>query len=131
LTDRGAVFSPSGERLALGSMQGDVRFVASASGKELGRLQAEKKLPLSLAYSPDGKVFASAGEDGVHLWNAKTHEAIRSLPGAGDEIVKVVLSASNALVVGKKTGQLHSLTGPGPPRELDLPFDILHSSILS
>lgn len=40
------------------------------------------KAPLTVAFSPDGKRFASAGEDlSIRIWNAQTGEQIRVLKG--------------------------------------------------
>ncbi len=131
--DRGVAFDPAGDRIALGSSKGEVLLMATRSGEELKRFQAENKPPRSLAYSPDGKQFASAGDDGVHLWNAATEQPIYNLPGLGGDAIRLVVlsSAGKVLIAGNKSGQLHTLTGAKPPRELELPFHILRAATFS
>ena len=132
LGDRGAMFSPNGDVLAIGTWKGDVRLLATGSGKTLGQFHAEKRLPLALAFSPDGKRIASADAKAVHFWDGKTHTALGGLPGADDPIRYGVLSpAGKALVVRKESGSLHDLADKAPPRDLDIPFETLFSAAFS
>jgi WD40 repeat protein len=66
--------------LAAGDQYGAICFWDTADWREIRRLKAHTKGVRSLAFSPNGKFLASAGEDGLlSLRNADTGEEIRSL----------------------------------------------------
>jgi WD40 repeat protein len=76
---RSLAFSPDGRVLALacGDFEpkpgnpswGDVRLWDAAAGKEGPPLRAGKAFLMAVAFSPDGKALAAAGEDGkIVVW---------------------------------------------------------------
>lgn len=61
----------SGERIAFGSQNGDVRVIGT-DGEEIKVLAPHDGPVLSLALSPEGDILASGGSDGViRLWETK------------------------------------------------------------
>jgi len=84
--DASLAFSPDGKRLALGSSYYD-EVIRVWDSETLELVYAQKKpsgiSPAHcLAFSPDGATLAVAGHHGdVALWNAKTGQADRTLPG--------------------------------------------------
>ena len=77
-------FSPAGPRLVVGGLDGQIRFLDLETDREVLRIAAHKQGISSLAFSPDGKLLASAGgyrTDDIRLWNTGTGELVGSLPG--------------------------------------------------
>ncbi|MHC4176624.1 MAG: WD40 repeat domain-containing protein, partial [Planctomycetota bacterium] len=80
---RGVAFSPNGQLLAL--WEGDlVRLWDLANEKQQSALKCPSEGLVSLAFSPDGKLLATAPAEGdgtVTLWNVASQAQAASLPG--------------------------------------------------
>jgi WD40 repeat protein/serine/threonine protein kinase len=61
-----------------------------------------------VVYGPDGKVLASAGEDGVVIiWDAATHNKLRVLPGEGESVTALAFHPDGKqLAAGGATGDI-------------------------
>jgi WD40 repeat protein len=73
--DTGAVyalaFAPDGETLAVGSMDGAVKFWNIRARREVATLKAHDSVVCSLAFSPDGRTLATISVDQtMRLWRA-------------------------------------------------------------
>ncbi len=85
----GLVFSPDGKTVATWAGGHSVRFWETASGRRLGEIESEQSLFNTLAWSPDGRLVASAGTaqqrgepNGpglVRFWDAATRKEVRTL----------------------------------------------------
>jgi WD40 repeat protein len=77
---QGLAFAPRGGLLAtVGRWNNDIRLLDPATGKEVYFLLV-KQPPSVLAFSPDAKLLASAGQSGdLRLWEAGTGKALHSL----------------------------------------------------
>jgi WD40 repeat protein len=65
------VFSPHGDRLAIGHYSGSVTLWDVPTGTLVQRYAGHAKAVAGIAFSPDGKLLATAGRDGiVSLWPA-------------------------------------------------------------
>ncbi len=75
-------FSPDGRLAALGSQNGTIHVVETATGAELGKFAAGSRLN-SLDFSADGRRLASGGDDGLALiWDTAELSKKSMLAGA-------------------------------------------------
>ena len=66
-------FDPTGQRIATGSEDQEIRLWDAATGAPSAVLQGHTGPVYGVAYSPDGRLLASAGGDEtVRLWNPRT-----------------------------------------------------------
>ena len=77
-------FSPCGRTLAAASGDSRVKLLEADNGREIvafigGDTSAVNQLS-SVAFSPDGKLLATAGASHVLIWDLLTHECIRAIP---------------------------------------------------
>jgi WD40 repeat protein/beta-lactamase regulating signal transducer with metallopeptidase domain len=80
-------FSPGGQTLASGSLDGKIVLWDVASGKSLQEVWSHQGAVTSLAFSPDSRTLASGGADAtLNLWDTKlrpTPPLLTFLPGHG------------------------------------------------
>jgi WD40 repeat protein/serine/threonine protein kinase len=119
-------FSPNGHWLATGGEDGQVSVVEWATGKVILNRQEHKKAVTALAFSRDGKILASAGDQTVKVRDTKSwrveERAIAEAPGL---LCDLAFSADGKRMVGisrdvvkvwdVRTGQ-ELLTLRGAPR---------------
>ncbi|MDD5371066.1 MAG: WD40 repeat domain-containing protein, partial [Anaerolineaceae bacterium] len=76
----GFSFSSDSSRIALGGATGKIFIYETESGKLLQTLAGHEEDVTSLAFSPDGAILASGGQDGaIRLWDIKKGGEMRLL----------------------------------------------------
>jgi WD40 repeat protein len=88
-----ALLSPDGEVVAsighepASMIQSRIKLWKAATGEVIRSLAGDRGMIQVLAYSPDGKRLASAGQQGVTLWNIATGAEVLMFKGHQDAIV--------------------------------------------
>ena len=63
-------FSPDGRLLAIGLENGEILFRDLASNRELARLRGHSKRVADITFTPGGRSFVSASNDGtIRFWD--------------------------------------------------------------
>ncbi len=96
------VFSPNGKALA--SAGNTIQLWDPATGRELRRLEGFEGKVLRLAYSPDGAILASGGQDGtVRLWDPTTGKEIRCWKASAMAVNALAFSPDGKVLVSGGT----------------------------
>ncbi|KAG9002787.1 hypothetical protein FRB93_011389 [Tulasnella sp. JGI-2019a] len=86
-------FSPNGDRLASGSVDGVVRLLDVQTGTVVGSLRGHSGLVRSVVFSPAGDRLASGCVDKtVRMWDVQTGAEVATLQGHTDQISSVAFS---------------------------------------
>jgi WD40 repeat protein len=93
-------FSPSGQLIATGHDDGQVRLWDTASRRLLRELPGHTHPVSALAFRSDGKALATAGEDRIiHLWEIDNGKLLGTLRGHTDRIPALAWSPSGDRLV--------------------------------
>jgi WD40 repeat protein len=113
-----ATFSPDGRRVAttFGTYPDcSVRVHETAQGKELLRLKGHRFPVIAVAFSPDGKLLATASlDETVRLWDADKGDLVRALKGHTCDVIGVGFSPDGKQLLTHGAGYNHTFeVGPG------------------
>ena len=82
-------FSPDSSMIAVGGL-GKVTLYDTTSGKQIGFHTPNTTQVISVAFSPDGKTFASATDHQIYLWNIDSAQPLITLNTVGENTLKSV-----------------------------------------
>ena len=108
------VFSPDGKTLAVANSQGVIFFFEHAAHgsdawKEKNKIEGDEDLILdSLAYWPDGKSLAGAGNDKtIKIWDPATRKLAKTLEGHSQTVTALVYDPKDKLLAsGSQDGEV-------------------------
>jgi WD40 repeat protein len=101
------VFSPDGRTLAtsdtgLTFTKGTIRFWDVRTHRQLGppiRFRKSSDYNVSIAFSPNGRILATAGNNTVRLWDVHTHRQLgRQLRGQRDAVTSLAFSPNGRIL---------------------------------
>ena len=88
-------FSPNGEYLATGGVNGEICLWQVADGQQLTICQGHTDWVWSVAFSPDGSLLASGSDDEtIRLWRVSTGQCLSTLQGHTHRLRSVAFSPS-------------------------------------
>ncbi len=100
-------FSPDGNRLVVGTANGEIRIWQAATGKPLFLCQGHTDAVWSVTFSSDGILLASGSQDQtIRIWDSNTGQCLRVLQQQGIRIWSVAFNKDGKQLVSAGDDQL-------------------------
>ncbi|MFC6086221.1 nSTAND1 domain-containing NTPase [Sphaerisporangium aureirubrum] len=120
----GIVFGPDGRTLASTAQDGTVRLWDTAARRPLGRPMVSRSgTGYDLAFSPDGRMLATAGLPHIQLWDTATQRPLgEPLSGHADAVYEVAFSPDGRTLVSGGNDGTARLWDPVTRRPIGKPL---------
>ncbi|MGJ3245536.1 MAG: BTAD domain-containing putative transcriptional regulator [Elainellaceae cyanobacterium] len=106
-------WNPNRPLLAVGSMDGAIRFWATDTGQCIQTLDEHRGWVMDIDWSTDGHILASSSQDKtVKLWNSQTGQCLNTLEGHELDIWAVAWNPHQALVASGSFDKTVKLWNP-------------------
>jgi WD40 repeat protein len=97
-------FSPDGEVLLTGGLDGVVRAWNVASGMELRSFIGHSGEVSDLAFAPDGLSFVSSGDNTARVWSLGTGELLHTFTVTGSSVARALFAPDGGRIVTADIG---------------------------
>jgi len=115
-------FSPDGVMLAVGGYQ-VVELLSTRDGSNLGHLGGHSNQIRAVAFSPDGKIIASAGGNPgqfgeIRIWSVKDRKELRTIRGHRDNVFAIAFNPDGSKLATASYDRLVKIWDPNTGSEL-------------
>lgn len=120
-----AKFSPDGKHVLTGSDKGPVRVWEIPPHPHLSVFTGHTGIVNSVAFSPDGELLATGGQDGLRLWDKRTGQLVHHFADAGWVAYGTAFSSNGRRLLSGNldgTATLWDVAGGRAERQFSHPF---------
>ncbi len=103
---RSVAFSPDGQRIVTGSLDGTAKAWDAASGKELVTFKGHRAGIKSVAFAPDGQRIATGSDDEtVKVWHSTSGKELLTIKGHHSKVNSVVFAPDGQRIASGSADQ--------------------------
>lgn len=127
------MFSPDGQRLYSGGMDGHIRLWEASSGELIKTFDKQDYLIRSLVFSQDGQTIISGSDQRIKIWDASTGEVKHSFFAHPDWIRDLTVTADDRFLLsaGDTRVKIWDLETGEPSGTIEAHDNLIRSMVLS